>query len=56
MAPNRRCCVQIQTLFCFLHLAANEALTHSLLVTGVTAIAFETLAEWWWFADSGTDE
>lgn len=34
-----------QTLFCFLHLAANEALTHSLLASGVTAIAFETLAD-----------
>jgi alanine dehydrogenase len=34
-----------QLLFCFLHLAANEPLTRQLLASGVTAIAFETLAD-----------
>ncbi len=32
-------------LFCFLHLAANSQLTHQLLESGVTAVAFETLAD-----------
>ncbi|MBA1444020.1 MAG: alanine dehydrogenase [Gammaproteobacteria bacterium] len=32
-------------LFCFLHLAANSQLTHQLLDSGVTAVAFETLAD-----------
>lgn len=34
-----------QTLFCFLHLAAEPKLTERLLATGVTAIGFETVAE-----------
>ncbi|MEN8179680.1 MAG: alanine dehydrogenase [Pseudomonadota bacterium] len=34
-----------QLLFCFLHLAANETLTQQLLASGVTGIAFETLAD-----------
>ncbi len=34
-----------QLLFCFLHLAADEELTRRLLASGVTGIAFETLAE-----------
>lgn len=34
---------QGQLLFCFLHLAAEEDLTHRLLASGVTGIAFETL-------------
>jgi alanine dehydrogenase len=34
-----------QVLFCFLHLAADENLTRRLLATGVTGVAFETLAE-----------
>jgi alanine dehydrogenase len=34
-----------QLLFCFLHLAAGPELTRSLLQSGVTAIAFETLAD-----------
>jgi len=34
-----------QMLFCFLHLAADEGLTRRLLQSGVTGIAFETLAE-----------
>jgi alanine dehydrogenase len=32
-------------LFCFLHLAANPQLTKQLLESGVTAIAFETVAD-----------
>lgn len=32
-------------LFCFLHLAANPALTKQLLQSGATAIAFETVAD-----------
>ncbi len=34
-----------QLLFCFLHLAANETLTRQLLASGVTGLAFETLAD-----------
>jgi alanine dehydrogenase len=34
-----------QLLFCFLHLAANESLMRRLLACGVTAIAFEMVAE-----------
>ncbi|MEN8213762.1 MAG: NAD(P)-dependent oxidoreductase, partial [Pseudomonadota bacterium] len=34
-----------QLLFCFLHLAANPLLTNQLLECGVTAIAFETVAD-----------
>lgn len=34
-----------QLLFCFLHLAANQELTERLLASGVTGIAFETLAD-----------
>lgn len=34
-----------QLLFCFLHLAADEGLTRRLLDSGVTGIAFETLAD-----------
>ena len=34
-----------QLLFCFLHLAAGPELTQRLLKSGVTAIAFETLAD-----------
>lgn len=33
------------TLFCYLHLAADEALTQSLQDIGLTAIAFETVAD-----------
>jgi alanine dehydrogenase len=36
---------QGQLLFCFLHLAADEGLTQRLLKSGVTAIAFETVAD-----------
>lgn len=32
-------------IFCFLHLAANRELTEQLLQSGVTALAFETLAD-----------
>ncbi|HBH35649.1 MAG TPA: alanine dehydrogenase [Gammaproteobacteria bacterium] len=32
-------------LFCFLHLAANPLLTNQLLESGVTAVAFETVAD-----------
>jgi alanine dehydrogenase len=34
-----------QLLFCFLHLAADEGLTRRLLKSGVTGIAFETVAD-----------
>jgi alanine dehydrogenase len=34
-----------QLLFCFLHLAADEGLTHRLLKSGVTGIAFETVED-----------
>jgi alanine dehydrogenase len=34
-----------QLLFCFLHLAADEDLTQRLLTSGVTGIAFETVAD-----------
>ncbi|MES9946050.1 MAG: alanine dehydrogenase [Candidatus Thiodiazotropha sp.] len=34
-----------QLLFCFLHLAADEGLTQRLLRSGVTGIAFETVAD-----------
>jgi alanine dehydrogenase len=34
-----------QLLFCFLHLAANPELTQRLLASGVTGVAFETLAD-----------
>ncbi len=34
-----------QLLFCFLHLAASETLTRQLLESGVTGLAFETLAD-----------
>jgi alanine dehydrogenase len=34
-----------QLLFCYLHLAADEGLTHRLLASGVTGVAFETLAD-----------
>jgi alanine dehydrogenase len=34
-----------QLLFCFLHLAADEALTQRLLTSGVIGIAFETVEE-----------
>ncbi|MET0065552.1 MAG: alanine dehydrogenase [Candidatus Thiodiazotropha sp.] len=34
-----------QILFCFLHLAADQALTRRLLDSGVTGIAFETVEE-----------
>lgn len=34
-----------QRLFCFLHLAADESLTHRLLASGVTGIAFETVED-----------
>jgi len=33
------------TLFCFLHLAANPALTKKLLSIGLTAVAFESVSE-----------
>jgi len=36
---------QRHTLFCFLHLAADKALTTRLLQIGCTAIAFETVSE-----------
>jgi alanine dehydrogenase len=36
---------QGQLLFCFLHLAADEDLTQRLLKSGVTGIAFETVAD-----------
>ncbi|MES9993799.1 MAG: alanine dehydrogenase [Candidatus Thiodiazotropha sp.] len=36
---------QGQQLFCFLHLAADEGLTRRLLNSGVTGIAFETVAD-----------
>ncbi|MBG7602129.1 MAG: alanine dehydrogenase, partial [Gammaproteobacteria bacterium] len=36
---------QDHLLFCFLHLAANSLLTNQLLESGVTAIAFETVAD-----------
>lgn len=34
-----------QVLFCFLHLAANRALTRALCAAGTTAIAFETVTD-----------
>jgi alanine dehydrogenase len=36
---------QDQRLFCYLHLAANPALTRALCDTGLTAIAFETVED-----------
>lgn len=41
--PEYRLLRKGQVLFCYLHLAANEALTRALVESGATAIAFETV-------------
>jgi alanine dehydrogenase len=43
--PEPQMLRQDQLLFCYLHLAANAGLTRQLLASGVTALAFETLAD-----------
>lgn len=45
VAGDLACLRKDHLLFCYLHLAPNKALTDSLLKTGLTAVAFETVEQ-----------
>ena len=42
-SPSTRACGEGLTLFTYLHIAADEPLTHALVASGITAIAYETV-------------